>query len=128
MNKKGFTLIELLAVITLLGLLATIAVPTIAKIIKDSKDDSQVVQEKTIIKAAKQYFNSPEHYNLLPTDSSSGCVTVSTLKEAGYLPNENIWNTSKGTIMNGKVIVTYAEGKYSYKYATGSSCSSNVTD
>ena len=37
MNKKGFTLIELLAVIVILGLLALIVTPGVAKVIRNSK-------------------------------------------------------------------------------------------
>ena len=37
MNKKGFTLIELLATIVILGLLALIVTPGVAKVIRNSK-------------------------------------------------------------------------------------------
>ena len=37
MNKKGFTLIELLAVIVVLAILALILVPTVLRIVNDSR-------------------------------------------------------------------------------------------
>ena len=37
MNRKGFTLIELLAVIVILGIILTFAVPSITNIYKESK-------------------------------------------------------------------------------------------
>lgn len=37
MNRKGFTLIELLAVIVILGIILTIAVPNLSSVYKDSK-------------------------------------------------------------------------------------------
>ena len=45
MIKKGFTLVELLAVIMILGLVGLIAIPTVTKVIKNSKQklyDSQI--------------------------------------------------------------------------------------
>ena len=39
MNRKGFTLIELLAVIVILGIILTFAVPSITNIYKESNLD-----------------------------------------------------------------------------------------
>ena len=41
-NSKGFTLIELLAVITIMGILLSVAIPAISKVIENSRKDAFV--------------------------------------------------------------------------------------
>ena len=54
MNKNsGFTLVELLAVITVLGLLLTIAIPRIGNIIDDSKRNSFLGEAQAVYRTAK---------------------------------------------------------------------------
>ncbi|CAM5567707.1 type II secretion system protein [Bacillus circulans] len=54
-NEKGLTLIELLAVIVILGIIAAIAVPSIAGIIQNSKEDAVKADAITVLNAAKNY-------------------------------------------------------------------------
>ena len=53
MNKKGFTLIELLAVIVILGVLMTIAIPAVSRYIEDAKKQAFVINVANIIKTVK---------------------------------------------------------------------------
>ena len=55
-NKKGFTLIELLAVVTIMGVLAMIAVPIVSKYINKSKTDSFVYTVKQYTKAVDDAY------------------------------------------------------------------------
>ena len=50
LNKKGFTLIELLAVITIMGVLMIVAIPTVSRTIENTRRD-------TFLDTAKQYVN-----------------------------------------------------------------------
>ncbi|MCA1038942.1 prepilin-type N-terminal cleavage/methylation domain-containing protein [Bacillus infantis] len=52
-NEKGLTLIELLAVIVILGIIAAIAIPSIGKIIENSKISAVKADAIQILNAAK---------------------------------------------------------------------------
>lgn len=51
LNRKGFTLIELLAVITIMGILMVVAIPSVSRTIENSRRD-------TFLDTAKQYTNA----------------------------------------------------------------------
>ena len=50
LNSKGFTLIELLAVITIMGILMLVAIPTVSRTIENSRKD-------TFLDTTNQYVN-----------------------------------------------------------------------
>ena len=50
MKEKGFTLIELLAVITIMGILMVVAIPSVSRTIENTRRDS-------FLDTAKQYVN-----------------------------------------------------------------------
>lgn len=53
---NGFSLIELLAVIVILGLLMTFAIPNVSRLISKSKDENIDSNKKTLIMAAESYL------------------------------------------------------------------------
>ena len=55
MNKKGFTLVELLAVLVIMGIIMTIAVPSVFKISSNMKVRYFCEKVSDIEKAALQY-------------------------------------------------------------------------
>ena len=61
MKKKAFTLVELLAVIVILGIILTIAIPSVSKTIKNSKKESIETTAKMLAKTAEDYYS----YNLV---------------------------------------------------------------
>ena len=49
LNKKGFTLVELLAVITILGILMSVAIGAVSWILESAKDNFYKTLEKNIL-------------------------------------------------------------------------------
>jgi type IV pilus assembly protein PilA len=54
-KKKGFTLVELLAVIVILAVILVIAVPTVGRIIENSRQEAYLDDERMMEKAARTY-------------------------------------------------------------------------
>ena len=57
-NKKGFTLVELLAVIVIMGILMMVAIPSISRVIENSRKDTFVDIAKSYANAAKTLWTS----------------------------------------------------------------------
>lgn len=107
MNKKGFTMIELMAVITLLGIMTTLAVVSVSKYLNKSKKTVYRDYEDTLKNATTNYFLN--HTGLLPeiNDARGTKVLATTLINEGYL--ENMKDPQNGSLYcneNSYVIVT----------------------
>lgn len=72
-NKRGFTLIEVLAVIVVLAIIITIAVPAISMLIKKQRKNYYEAEDQNVKLATQDYFNT--NRNLRPT-GVYGRVTV----------------------------------------------------
>ena len=87
MKKKGFTLVELLAVIIILSLVLVIAVPSVNKYIKQSKEKAYDTQISTIIEAAQAYASA--NSGLLPRKEEFVVkITLGQLKSSGLIKEE----------------------------------------
>ena len=82
-NKNGFTLIELLAVIVILGILISIAIPAVTQIIERSR-------RKTYIDNAIEYISSASQ------QIAKGEILVRNTTTTYYIHINNI-KTEKGT-------------------------------
>ena len=83
-NKKGFTLVEILAAITILGILSTIAIVSVNKIIQSGKEKHYKTAEKNLILAGQSYVQ--ENRSELPkTIGQKKIVYLKTLKEKKYI-------------------------------------------
>ncbi len=88
MKKKGFTLVELLGVLAILALLAGIAVPTIANIVRSSREKAYNDQIALIIASTKNWV--ADHASSISEEEPT-TVTFQELKSGGYL-EQNIKN------------------------------------
>ena len=99
MKKNGFTLIELLAVIIILSLILSIAVPIVLNLIKDSKDsskaDSVELYGRAVDSAIANYFmKNPEEDD----------VTLEMLEQGGYLQYKGSRVECTNTIINDRKV------------------------
>lgn len=114
--NRGFTLMEVLGAIIILSLTALIAVPAINTLTKDSKQKSYEKQIDTIIDSTKDW--TIKNAQTLPEHNISTYIDLNTLKEEGFLPNEEIINPKNREEMTGCVEVKYKEdfNQYVYNY------------
>lgn len=120
-NRKGFTLVELLAVLVILAVISTIAFPIVSDMIKDSEQRAYEQQIKTFQEAAKNWAadnssllieidDNDEMYNI------SCYVTVSRLKEEGYLEAVETIDPTDNTLMDSYVVsLVYEETESQYR-------------
>lgn len=90
LDRKGFTLVEVLAVVVILGVLATIMVPTVSYVINQNKEDNYKNLEKSIISAAKVYM-SDNRYNIT-LDSNTQCDSDNDTRSISSINNQGITN------------------------------------
>ena len=114
-NKKGFTLVELLAVIVILAVLVLLAVPSVIKMLDNTKKNAFIVEAENIIKAGKNAYAS----DMLNSEITDGCYALSDLSEyvdknfegyggSVYIDSEN--NSDRVWLSDGKYIIA---GSYS---------------
>ena len=116
--KKGFTLIEMLAVVVILALLATIAVPSAMNISKSVKEDMYCEKVDMLVADAKRWAN--DHLSQLREDCYIE-VTVKELVENGIVKKENeegeyITNPINNIGMDDQIIRLYKKNRRAYGY------------
>lgn len=95
-DQRGLTLIELLAVIVILGIIAAIAIPSITKIIENSKADAVKADAKLILNAAKLYQADGNEI-----DSTNG---VGMDKLGSYIDDVNTFNYDNSVATDDAVV------------------------
>lgn len=127
-KKNGFTLIELMGVITILALLALIAIPVVEKNVKKGKEDAKKIQIKNIELAAQNWVSDNKismvsyFSNCEKEDENLPCntkiITLKFLIDEGYMDNETLTDPTTDNPINletSYVEVTYVTKK-NYKY------------
>jgi len=117
---KGFTLIELLAVIVILGLIIGITVPTIDKMIEESRESTYKEQINQIENIARYW--GVTNTNLLPDSGVKYYLSLEKLKEEGLLENKDILNPKDKSVMQGCVVIEFDTTTNQYVYTYNETC------
>lgn len=123
-NKKGFTIVELLAVIVVLSVVISIAVPVINSSIRKSKEKAYSTKLEIISKQAKQYAQEEEDFLYESSKKYNGyvcnIVSVSDLVSAGYVDandkdifdgSHDVVNPKTGESMMNEKVMVYIKSK-----------------
>lgn len=113
MNKKAFTLVELLAVIVILAIILTIAIPTISHLTTTSAKNAFESSVKLLIKSVELKLLENSSFDITTIKQN----TVESLLKADA-SNYSVVNVRYD--LNGKVYATVlGAGKWTDLYATG---------
>lgn len=114
LNNKGFTLVEILAVIAILGILATITIPTVGTLIETNKENSMDNLKKSIISAAKIYISDNRYKIKLANDSCEPDNTrnISTINDSSEMfIKKNFGKLKIQTLVDAGNLTTNKDGK-----------------
>ncbi|MGE5456463.1 MAG: type II secretion system protein [Ignavibacteriales bacterium] len=111
--KKAFTLVELLAVIVILGIIGTIAIPTITDTIKSSKQKLYETQVEEIEDTARKW--GIEHINAL-SETEKVYLSVQDLINNGMLQQRSLKDPRTKEDMNGCIVIEYNQVYSAYEY------------
>ncbi|MDR3543326.1 MAG: type II secretion system protein [Desulfosporosinus sp.] len=73
-NKKGFTLIEMLIVLAIIGIMLSMAYPSLARSYDSSKENDRARNEYVVNKALKQYYALNGKYPNQDHDRTTGFI------------------------------------------------------
>ncbi len=124
-NNKGLTLIELLAVVVIMGILSSLAVTAISKLLSRSTENYYKDQEDNVALAAQSYTN--DNRNLLPFKiGSTTTITLSVLIDDGYIKTVKDKSGNTCSASNSYVTIT-KKSTENYTYKTHLKCSGYET-
>lgn len=126
MNNKGFTLIELLAVLVILVVIMSIAIPSITSSVERSKA-KQREQVINVVKAQAELYADKHKNNLRNGDiieiSELFCDGYLTLEEAKDPMNEKYTIDVAFVYNNNSISVTTPNDGYRMSIVDGTACS-----
>ncbi|MCI8544969.1 MAG: type II secretion system protein [Bacilli bacterium] len=113
MKQRGFTLAELLGVITILAVVALLAIPMVSRNIARGKQNLYKIQMENIKKAAGDWM--AKHALEIPEESINTSITLGCLKAEGIL-EVSIENPITGAQFPNDMIVKIKSGSNQYIY------------
>lgn len=128
-DNKGFTLVEILATITLLLLIATIAIPSFISINKKNSERNASKNAKLIENSAEVYYQMNK--NKISNDVASGiCLPVQYLLEARLLKISDDTEDLGISFENTYVEIKKSTGNnisYTYRKSRSECVGTNIT-
>ncbi|MEI7884571.1 MAG: prepilin-type N-terminal cleavage/methylation domain-containing protein [Clostridia bacterium] len=94
MKNKGFTLIEMIIIITVIGIMVSVAVPSLRDYRVRQIEADRAVQEQVLNKSLRQYYALEGHYPSKTSFLSGGALNVVAFaqemaKKTGTIVNTN---------------------------------------
>lgn len=116
---NAFTLAELMGVIVVLSIIAIVTTITVDRSIKNSRYETCMTQEKNLIEGAKMW--AVDNSSSLPGAGASKTVSISDLRNGGYIEMELESPMTNKTYSNGTgVVITSSNGSdYTYNVSYG---------
>lgn len=115
-NNKGFTLVETIAVIIILGVVLSIAVPSITNVVKSTNKSRMISDAETFISEVKEYVESDTIGNT-PNDNKYKLVNIKSKLSKSPYGKEYKENSYVQIVNNNVYTVCLTDGEY--KAATG---------
>ena len=114
-NKRHkFSLIELICIILIVGLLITMGIIAVNRMLNESRINNKLAQEELINKACKLYIDN--NSNVAPKVVGDTInVSFKTLKEKGYLLKD-VYNSNNENCMNNSYVRVYKLNEKEYTY------------
>ncbi len=116
-NEKGFTMVELLSVLVILGVLLTVAVPSMSKYLQKGQDFSYETAERSLYEASQNYI-----LTLPLLNNTTSKVEVNFLINKRYLksikdPKNQNRNCDEKSYVNVKKLNTFLPSSITENYA-----------
>ena len=115
-NNKGFTLVETIAVIIILGVVLSIAVPSITNVVKSTNKNRMISDAETFISEVKEYVESDTIGNT-PNDKKYTLGSIKSKLSKSPYGKEYKENSYVQIVNNNVYTVCLTDGEY--RAATG---------
>ncbi len=103
-SKKGFTLLEVIIVMVIIGILATIATPQFASLIRNADARSAARHAASFLRLARSTaIATNTEQQVVFNNSSYGMVAGTACYSASFPNSITDWNTLPGNISTGAV-------------------------